>query len=665
MNPQEGFDPYKGWSQDSNGNWYPSSYPTQSHAENVEETASQHPSANRLDDRQPGPTQPPLPRPAYRGAQARSAGLSDARQHPGYSATSQTPGVFAFEPVGRPPLISSPFPTPPSSHQPPTTPFHSHPPGHFGDTDTPSAGPSAPPPEHTNYVPAWDFDSRGSTPEMGSPVPRPQKASAHSEPPPTAVRKVDKGKRRADPEPAPKPTSKKAKTVAKPSAKAQGKRPAQTATSHTGRQPGASNYSEEDVDTLLDLVQNELPVGQRAWERITEQFNEWAQDNGRPPRSQKPLKSKFSSLVSTPKPTGSATVPANVKRAKKLENQINEKVHLGVIDDAEMADTADVEESGVVEVNEDTDDSDVEVLDTPASSNPASRKAGKQASATPQPVLKGFRDQGASSAARSSGSTRRAAAQDFMGAVAAHLDPAARERRDESRFVRRAAQEENQRLAQENRDLRARNDVLMDRLQQQTAELTRLQARLELNELMQATVGQSRSRYHHWHQDSVHRRSRSPPSHFPFNSYSYRSHSPTPHHYARSPPPRSYYRSPPPHSFTRSQPVRGPSPSSIWRSQQSPSPGPSNRSPQTGYASDSAGLSSAVGTATPSFTQVSFSSTSTSTAGLDTLAAAAASGPHSPLPCLPDGAASVTLTFTPSRRARRHDQSGSPSDYHH
>jgi hypothetical protein len=41
-----------------------------------------------------------------------------------------------------------------------------------------------------------------------------------------------------------------------------------------GRQPGTANYSEEDVNHLVDCVREILPTGTTAWKTLAEQYNE-------------------------------------------------------------------------------------------------------------------------------------------------------------------------------------------------------------------------------------------------------------------------------------------------------------------------------------------------------------------------------------------------------
>lgn len=148
---------------------------------------------------------------------------------------------------------------------------------------------------------------------------------------------------------------------------------------------------------------------------------------------------------------------------------INEKVHLCTLDDSEIADATRAGSEPEADA-----DPDVEIIEAPPSS---SRKKT-------QPVVKAFQTPASSaSTSHSAASTPRpgAQAQVFMTAVTASLDPSYRESCDEARFACRLAQDELQRLTQENRDLRTRNDLHTQSLQvqQQLTEMTRLQARLD------------------------------------------------------------------------------------------------------------------------------------------------------------------------------------------
>lgn len=60
-----------------------------------------------------------------------------------------------------------------------------------------------------------------------------------------------------------------------------------------GRVAGTSNYNDDDLDALLDLIEDVLPVGGLSWNSVTSSFNEWALLNSRPECSLKSLEAKF------------------------------------------------------------------------------------------------------------------------------------------------------------------------------------------------------------------------------------------------------------------------------------------------------------------------------------------------------------------------------------
>jgi hypothetical protein len=51
---------------------------------------------------------------------------------------------------------------------------------------------------------------------------------------------------------------------------------------HSSRTTGAHNYSSEDLDALFDILEECLPLGGHAWNSAGDEFNTWAQENGRP-----------------------------------------------------------------------------------------------------------------------------------------------------------------------------------------------------------------------------------------------------------------------------------------------------------------------------------------------------------------------------------------------
>ena len=60
-----------------------------------------------------------------------------------------------------------------------------------------------------------------------------------------------------------------------------------------GRVAGAPNYSVEDIDALLDILEAMLPLGAKGWNSAADEFYEWADENERSARTAKSLKLKF------------------------------------------------------------------------------------------------------------------------------------------------------------------------------------------------------------------------------------------------------------------------------------------------------------------------------------------------------------------------------------
>lgn len=187
-------------------------------------------------------------------------------------------------------------------------------------------------------------------------------------------------------------------------------------------------------------------------------------------------------------------MPWYVREAKLLDRKINGKVHLKELDDdnldgsSELQDMAEGpvdEEDGLVHGSENE-------VDTASQDNSALKSSGMI-----MPACDSISHSDPSTSVTSRPSTsRRSQAHEILNLLSATLNPAAREEREQTKFAHHLVREEISRLAQENRDLRNRNDVLNDRvldltmqLEDQKAEVKRLQTRLETYELMQAFFG--------------------------------------------------------------------------------------------------------------------------------------------------------------------------------
>ncbi|PPQ95870.1 hypothetical protein CVT26_015609 [Gymnopilus dilepis] len=126
----------------------------------------------------------------------------------------------------------------------------------------------------------------------------------------------------------------------------EGERPAKRA-NHGGRRPGAGNYSDPDVQKLLDLVEKELPIGQRGWKAVHKRYTKYAEKHKRHVRDCKALENKFKQLAGCRKPTGSGRRPGFITRAKAIDKKINEKAGTQNINDSEFEMDSEEEEGGM------------------------------------------------------------------------------------------------------------------------------------------------------------------------------------------------------------------------------------------------------------------------------------------------------------------------------
>ncbi|KAE8985489.1 hypothetical protein PR001_g22875 [Phytophthora rubi] len=95
---------------------------------------------------------------------------------------------------------------------------------------------------------------------------------------------------------------------------------------------GSTNYTAADIDRLLSLIEQALPLGKDEWERLAASFNA-NRTRGAPERDFESLRRKFKVLYSTQKPTGVQTMPPNIKRAKEIKIVIDEEANVIELDD--------------------------------------------------------------------------------------------------------------------------------------------------------------------------------------------------------------------------------------------------------------------------------------------------------------------------------------------
>ena len=88
--------------------------------------------------------------------------------------------------------------------------------------------------------------------------------------------------------------------------------------------PKGTNYSLEEIDSLLDLIEDELPISATSWENIQKSHLAHYPDQHRGVES---IKRKFKELYSKRVKTGDPNCPQEVRRAKRLRHQIVESMN--------------------------------------------------------------------------------------------------------------------------------------------------------------------------------------------------------------------------------------------------------------------------------------------------------------------------------------------------
>ena len=65
-----------------------------------------------------------------------------------------------------------------------------------------------------------------------------------------------------------------------------------------GRTRGAANYRPHEIEVLLDLIEDELPIGGKGWNIVGTRFREWAMIAQYPARTDRSLELKYKQVSS-------------------------------------------------------------------------------------------------------------------------------------------------------------------------------------------------------------------------------------------------------------------------------------------------------------------------------------------------------------------------------
>ncbi|KAF9058002.1 hypothetical protein BJ165DRAFT_99254 [Panaeolus papilionaceus] len=345
-----------------------------------------------------------------------------------------------------------------------------------------------------------------------------------------------------------------------------------------GRATGSTNFTDDDVTHLLELVEKLLPIGGDGWEALTTTFNTWAVSKKRPERDNQSLKNKFDRLVNAAgkKPTGKADRHPALETALRISELIDARAETEVIGGDEE------ESEGGVE--EDEDEDEVEIVEKP-------RKAVKVEGNQGSKVVKAYQanrptTEDLQGKARRSGGA--AAATQVLGSIGEFFNPSAAAERDGARLMSSFQMMQLNSLQNEKRHLEERLDRLrdehrreIDRLREAHArEIDSLRERLYQERIradrLEVQLSRDGISSRRRDDDVYHYRSSSP---YEGDLYSYRRHSPRRHSPRRQSPrhqsPRHSYHSPIPSSSTYR--IRSPPPRAYSTQRySSPTPGPSH-----------------------------------------------------------------------------------------
>ncbi|GMF26154.1 unnamed protein product [Phytophthora fragariaefolia] len=96
---------------------------------------------------------------------------------------------------------------------------------------------------------------------------------------------------------------------------------------------GRPNYKIAEIDRLLTIVEEHLPLGKDEWERVATDYNV-GRSHGWVESDLNSLRRKFKTLYSMRKPTGTAEMSPHVEKAKWVKRAVDDKANVVEMDDA-------------------------------------------------------------------------------------------------------------------------------------------------------------------------------------------------------------------------------------------------------------------------------------------------------------------------------------------
>ncbi|KAE9395859.1 hypothetical protein BT96DRAFT_942161 [Gymnopus androsaceus JB14] len=226
-----------------------------------------------------------------------------------------------------------------------------------------------------------------------------------------------------------------------------------------GRSTGAANYNSVDIQELLDLARELLPLGRNS---LADEYNHRIEEIGHPQCTARSLELKFKAFVKMTKPTGDAECPPHIEEAHEIKDLMNAKADSCDLDNEDILDE-------VIEVdsNDGGNESDIEnVPPLPKKKLPAKKvQEGPVARCMPSDRL------------APSPYTRQNANQEILANISNALDPAAQHARSEEHSARALQTTQILTLNGQIRDLQCSMDMMRGQLADANREIREAERR--------------------------------------------------------------------------------------------------------------------------------------------------------------------------------------------
>jgi hypothetical protein len=92
------------------------------------------------------------------------------------------------------------------------------------------------------------------------------------------------------------------------------------------------HWSIAELNRLFEIIENVLPRGANEWTIVAERYNS-NRPRGFVERDEESMRNKFKSLRNVKKPTGDPLCPEEVRRAKRIQREIEAKIGVETLDD--------------------------------------------------------------------------------------------------------------------------------------------------------------------------------------------------------------------------------------------------------------------------------------------------------------------------------------------